>query len=52
MYSFEVEELPGFKHFCEPKTIHYKKLERPVLNIMTFYSKVDDTNIVDFNEEQ
>ena len=25
LYSFELDKLPGYKVFCEPETIHYKK---------------------------
>ena len=25
LYSFVLDKLPGYKVFCEPETIHYKK---------------------------
>ena len=25
LYSFVLNKLPGYKVFCEPETIHYKK---------------------------
>ena len=37
LYSFVLDKKPGYKVFCEPETIHYKK-NKSVLNTITFYS--------------
>ena len=51
LYSFVLDKLPGYKIFCEPETIHYKKLNKSVLNTKTFYLEDDDNKEVDFNQE-
>ena len=28
LFRFILDKLPGYKHFCEPKTIPYKKSEQ------------------------
>ena len=43
LYSFVLDKLPGYKVFCEPETIHYKKINRSVFNTITFYLE-DDNN--------
>ena len=35
--------------FCEPETIHYKKINKSVLNTVTFYLENDNHEEVDFN---
>ena len=37
LYSFVLDKLPGYTVFCEPETIHYKKTNRSVLNIINFF---------------
>ena len=37
--------------FCEPETIHYKNINRSVLNTIPFYLKDDNNEEVDFNQE-
>ena len=37
LYSFVLDKLPGYKVFCEPETIHYKKINKSVLNTIAFY---------------
>ena len=37
--------------FCEPETIHYKKINKSVFNIITIYLEDDNNKEVDFNEE-
>ena len=50
LYSFVLDKPSGYKIFCEPETIHYKKINKSVLNTITFY--LDDNNgEVDFNGE-
>ena len=40
---------PGYKVFCEPETIHYKKINKSVLNTITFYLENDSNEEVNFN---
>ena len=51
LYKFVLDRLPGHKVFCEPETIHYKKIIKSVLTIITFYLEDDNTKEVDFNKE-
>ena len=51
LYSFVLDKLPGYKVFSEPKTIHYKKINKSVLNTITFYLEDDNNEEVDFNGE-
>ena len=51
LYSFVLNKPSGYKVFCEPETIHYKKINKSVLNTITFYIKDDKNEEVDFNGE-
>ena len=51
LYSFVLDQKPGYKVFSEPETIHYKKITKSVLNTITFYLEVDNNEEVIFNEE-
>ena len=51
LYSFVLNKKPGYKVFSEPETIHYKKLNKPVLNIITFYLEDENNEEVNFNGE-
>ena len=51
LFSFVLDKLPGYKVFCEPETIHYKKINKSVLNTITFYLEDDHNEEVDFNGE-
>ena len=51
LYSFVLVKLPGYKIFSEPETIHYKKINKSVLNTITFYLEDDNNKEVDFNGE-
>ena len=51
LYSFVLDKLPGYKVFSEPETIHYKKINKSVLNTITFYLENDNNEEVDFNGE-
>ena len=42
MFSFVSDKLPGYKVFCEPETIQYKKINKSVLNSVTFYLEDND----------
>ena len=43
LYSFALDKPSGYKVFCEPETIFYKKINKSVLNTITFYLE-DDNN--------
>ena len=49
LYSFVLDNLPGYKVFCEPETIHFKKIIKSVLNTITFFLEDDNHKEVDFN---
>ena len=50
LFSFVLDKPSGYKVFCEPETIHYKRINKSVLNTITFY--LDDHNEeVNFNGE-
>ena len=51
LYSFVLDKPSGYKIFCEPETIHYKKINKAVLNTITFYLEDDNNEEVDFNGE-
>ena len=51
LFSFVLDKLPGYRVFCEPETIHYKKIIKSVLNTITFYLEDDSDKEVDFNQE-
>ena len=51
LFSFVLDKLPGYKVFCEPETIHYKKKNKTVLNTVTFYLEDNNNDEVNFNEE-
>ena len=51
LYSFVLVNLPGYKVFSEPETIHYKKINKSVLNTITFYLEDDNNEEVDLNGE-
>ena len=51
LYSFVLDKKPGYKVFCEPETIHYKKINKSVLSTLTFYLEDDTNKEVDFNQK-
>ena len=51
LYSFVLDKKPGYKVFLEPESIHYKKINKSVLNTITFYLEDDNNEEVDFNGE-
>ena len=51
LFSFVLDKPSGYKVFCEPETIHYKKTNKSVLNTITFYLEDDNNNEVNFNQE-
>ena len=46
LFSFVLDKPSGYKVFCEPETIHYKKINKSVLNTITFY--LEDNNQQEF----
>ena len=51
LFSFVLDKPSGFKVFCTPETIHYKKINKSVLNTITFYLEDDHNEEVNFNGE-
>ena len=51
LFSFVLDKPSGYKIFCEPETIHYKKINKSVLDTIIFYLEDDNNEIVDFNGE-
>ena len=51
LFSFVLDKPSGYKVFCEPETFHYKKINKSVLNTITFYLEDDNNREVDFNGE-
>ena len=51
LYSFVLDKPSGYKVFCEPETIHYKKINKSVLNTITCHFEDDSDKVVDFNQE-
>ena len=51
LYSFVLDKPSGYKVFSEPETIHYKKINKSVLNTITFYLEDDKNEEVNFNQE-
>ena len=51
LYSFVLDKPSGYKIFSDPETIHYKKINKSVLNTITFYLEDDNNEEVDFNGE-
>ena len=51
LYSFVLDKLSGYKVFCEPETIHYKKVNKSVSNTMTFYLEDNNNEEINFNGE-
>ena len=51
LFSFVLDKPARYKVFCEPESIHYKKLNKSVLDTITFYLEDDNNEEVNFNEE-
>ena len=51
LFSFVLDKKPGYKVFSEPESIHYKKINKSVLNTITFYLEDDNNKVVDFTGE-
>ena len=51
LFSFVLDKPSGYKVFCVPETIHYKKINKSVLNTITFYLEDNNNKEVNFNGE-
>ena len=51
LFSFVLDKPSGYKVFCQPETIHYKKINKSVRDTITFYLEDDNNNEVNFNDE-
>ena len=51
IFNFALDKPSGYKVFCGPETIHYKKINISVLNTLTFYLEDDNNEEVTFNGE-
>ena len=49
--SFILDKPVGYKVLCERETIHYKKINKSVLNTTSFYLGDDNHEEVDFNQD-
>ena len=51
LYGFVLHKPSGYKVFCEPETIQYKKINKSILNTINFYLEDDNNEEVNFNSE-
>ena len=51
LFSFVLDKRSAYKLFYDPETVHFKKINKSVLNTITFYLKNDNHQEVDFNGE-
>ena len=51
LFSFVLDKPSGYKVFCVPETIHYKKINKSVLNTISFYLEDNNHKEVDINGE-
>ena len=51
LLSFVLDKLSGYKIFCEPETIHYKNINKSVLNTITFHLEDDNHEEINFDQE-
>ena len=51
LYSFVLDKHRGYKEFCQPKTIHNKRINKSVLSTIPFYLDDDKNEEVNFNGE-
>ena len=50
-FSFVLDKPSGYKVFCQPETIHFKKINKSVLNTIKFYLEDENNDEVNFNQE-
>ena len=51
LFSFILDKPPGYQVFCQPETIHFKKINKFVLSLATLYLEDNNKEEVDFNGE-
>ena len=51
LFSFILDKPNAYKILCQHETIHYKKINKSVLNTLTFYLEDDNNEEVSFNGE-
>ena len=51
LYSFLLDKLVRYKVFSQPETVHYKKINKIILNTITFYLEDVINGEIDFNGE-
>ena len=51
VFSFVLDKPSGYKIFCQPETIHFKKINKSVVNTITFCLEDDNNKEVNFNQE-
>ena len=51
LFSLVLDKPSGYKIFSEPETIHFKRINKSVLNTITFYLEDDHNEEVNFNQE-
>ena len=51
LFTFVLDKPSGYKIFSEPKITHYKKINKSVLNTITFYLEDDNNEEVNFSQE-
>ena len=51
LFSFVLDKPSVYKVFCEPETIHHKRINKSVLNTITFYLEDDHNEEANFNGE-
>ena len=51
LFSFVLDKPAGYKKFCGPETILFKKIDESVLETITFYLEDDNNEENIFNQE-
>ena len=51
LYPFVSDKLPGYRVFSQLEAVHFKKINKPVLNTITFCLEDDNNEVGDFNGE-
>ena len=51
LYSSILDKVPDYKIFSEPEIIHFRKINKSVLNTITKYLEDDNKEEVGFNRE-
>ena len=51
LYSFAFDQPPGHELYKGPQIKFFKKINKPLLSLIKFYTEDDDFKPVDFNNE-